>query len=59
MYEVKNISDILIVCTLADGSTLRLGLGETKQVRNKDMTDYLFNIEKKGFIKIRKKTTKK
>lgn len=57
MFRVTNISGGLLVCTLADDSTLRLKDGATQDVSEAQMTKYLHTIEKKKLVKIEVLTT--
>lgn len=59
MLKITNISVGQLVCTLADGSTLRLTQHESSTIKDEQTTPYLENIEKKGYIKIAKVQNKK
>ena len=52
MCTITNISVGQLVCTLKDGSTLRLGYKESTTVKGELITPYLKSIEKKGYVKI-------
>lgn len=53
MYQVKNISGGLLVCTLADKvTTLRVGNKATAEVADALMTDHLRTLEKKKLVKL-------
>lgn len=63
-YLIKNIStNRPIVCTLPDGETFRLNVGEQKTVKDSQFNDYLKGLSDKHLILVRKveqkKTTKK
>lgn len=47
MYAVKNIStNRKLVCTLSDGSTLRLYPGQKVELKDNQVTRYLENLSK-------------
>lgn len=53
MYQVKNISGGQLVCTLADKvTTFRVDNKKTEPVSDDQMTQHLFNLEKKKLVKI-------
>ena len=52
-YVVKNISGGPLVCTLADKkTTLRIKNNAKATVQENQMTNYLWNIEKKNLVTI-------
>lgn len=51
MYKVKNMStNRKIVCTLKDGSTLRLLPKVEKNLKDNQVTDYLISLSSKGIV---------
>lgn len=63
-YKLTNICGGLIVCSLSDGSTLRLNNRQTKVVTDTEMTSHIRNLILKGLmlgeeIVVEKNTRKK
>lgn len=62
MIKIQNCMGGQLVCSLLDGSTLRLDPKESETVANTKITPYLKHIEAKGYVKITEiaeKTAKK
>lgn len=62
MIKIQNCMGGQLVCSLSDGSTLRLDPKESETVTNTKITPYLKHIGAKGYIKITEiaeKTAKK
>ena len=51
MVKILNISGGTLVCSLSSGETLRFNNREFTQVKEGEITPYLRNIEKKGYVK--------
>lgn len=52
MVKVQNISGGPLVCSLNSGDTLRLDNRSFTTIKDNEITTYLRNIEKKGYVKI-------
>lgn len=59
LYEVKNKADQPLVCSLADNTTLRLAINQSKKITHTQMTDHLKNLSSKGLLIIREVVDKK